>query len=159
MVTTLSQSSLSDRTTGSGSQKKLESRWQNSEAHLLTTEENVDTHRKMDDIFAKMKKVMSGLDLLTKKVVDKGEMDAVTLRQERDEGIPAKTGNNFMQLITEAFRKSLLTRVKRDFSPLEYTTITAQMDDLDALHRQYNTEVENRERRSDHDGVLLRRYS
>ena len=59
----------------------------------------------------------------------------------------------------KAFRKSLLTRVKRDFSPLEYTTITAQMDDLDALHRQYNTEVENRERRSDHDGVLLRRYS
>jgi hypothetical protein len=145
---------------GGGSKKKLDSRWKNKEGHPHTTEDTVDAKRKMDTVFAEMKKVLSGLDLLTKKVVDMRDMDAVNLRQERGEGIPAKTGEHFMEITKKPFRKSLLTRVKRDFSPLEYTAITAQMDDLDALHHQYNTEVkENRERTSDHDGVLLRRYS
>ena len=60
----------------------------------------------MDTVFAEMKKVLPGLDLLTKNVVDKVDMDAQNLRQERGEGIPAKTGSHFMQMITKAPRLS-----------------------------------------------------
>ena len=103
----------------------------------------------MDDIFAKMKKVMSGLDLLTKKVVEKGDMDTVNLRQERDEGIPDKGGGQtqVMKLDTKTFRKSLFTRVKRDFSRLEHETVTVHIHDLDVLYHQYITMMTRKSRK------------
>jgi hypothetical protein len=95
---------------GAASQKKLESRWQSGEANPETEVDNDEEHAKMDTIFANIKKVLPGLDLLSKKVVAQGDIDKVNLRQERGEGIPAKTGNSFVQMATRAFTNSLLTK-------------------------------------------------
>ena len=93
-----------------------------------------------------MKKVMSGLDLLTKKVVEKGDMDTVNLRQKKDEGISV-TGCQIMKLSTKVFRKSRWTRVKMDFSRLEYETVTTHMDDLDVLYPQYRAVMTRKSRK------------
>ena len=66
-----------------------------------------------------MTQVLPGLDLLTKKMVDKGDMDDLNLQQERGLGIPTKSGDSIMKLNTEAFSTDLLKRVKKKFSRLD----------------------------------------
>ena len=57
----------------------------------------------MDTVFADMKKVLSGLDLLTKKIVKDGDIEDVKLLQERGVDMPAKSGLSFMSMMTTAF--------------------------------------------------------
>ena len=50
----------------------------------------------MDAVFADIKKVLPGLDLLTKKIVKDGDIADVKLLQERGADMPAKSGLSFM---------------------------------------------------------------
>jgi hypothetical protein len=126
--------------TGAASQTKLSSRFQGGEAHKMATDDNVATLHRLDTIFAKIKQVLPGLDLLTKKMVDKGDIDDVKLIQERGQGIPAKSGGSFMSMNTAAFAETLLERAKREFSRLEYEAVNSMMGDLQAEFRAYKRE-------------------
>jgi hypothetical protein len=115
----LPTSSVSEKSTGVVSQKKLANRFQGGEGHKGWTGDNVTAHHRMDIVFAKMTQVLPGLDLLTKKMVDKGDMDDLNLQQEKGLGIPTKSGDSIMKLNTAAFSTDLLKRVKKKFSRLD----------------------------------------
>ena len=122
-VAKLPTSSVSEKATGAASQKKLANRFQVGEANKMATGDNVAALHRLDAIFAKMKQMLPALDLLTKKMVDKGHIDDVKLLQERGQGIPAKSGGSFMTMNTAAFTTALLKRVKKEFSRLEHETV------------------------------------
>ncbi len=110
---------------------------------------NVAALHRLDAIFAKMKQMLPALDLLTKKMVDKGDIDDVKLLQERGQGIPAKSGGSFMAMNTSAFTETLLERVKKEFSRLEYEAVNSMTGDLQWEFRACERGKEITERRSD----------
>ena len=73
-------------------------------------------------------------------MVDKGDIDDVNLLQERGQGIPAKSGGSFMAMNTSAFTETLLERVKKEFSRLEYEEVNSMMGDLQSEFRAYERE-------------------
>ena len=103
----------------------------------MATDDNVAALHRMDTVFAKMTQVLPGLDLLTKKMVDKGHIDDVKLLQERGQGMPAKSGGSFMTMNTVAFTAALLKIVKKEFSRLDYEAVNAMMGDLQSEFRAY----------------------
>ena len=115
----------------------------------MATDDNVAALHRMDTVFAKMTQVLPGLDLLTKKMVDKGHIDDVKLLQERGQGIPAKSGGSFMTMNTAAFAETLLERAKREFSRLEYEAVNSMTGDLQWEFRACERRKEITERRSD----------
>ena len=140
VVADLPTSSVSEKATGAVSQKKLASRFQVGEEHIGWTGDNVAALQRLDIVFAKMTQVLPGLDLLTKKMVDKGDIDDVNLLQERGHGIPAKSGGSFMTMNTAAFTAALLKRVKKEFSRLEYKAVNSMMGDLQSEFCAYERE-------------------
>ncbi len=132
--------SVAEKAAGAASQKKLANRFQVGEANKMATGDNVAALHRLDTVFAKMTQVLPGLDLLTKKMVDKGDIDDVNLLQERGQGIPAKSGGSFMTMNTAAFTTALLKRVKKEFSRLEYEAVNSMMGDLQSEFRAYERE-------------------
>ena len=81
-----------------------------------------------------MKKILPGLDLLTKKIVKDSHIKDVELLRDRGPDIPAKSGLSFMVMITTDFTKALLDRVKKEFSRMESDS------ELQRETRAYHTE-------------------
>ena len=69
------------------------------------------------------------------------DIEDVKLLQERGPDMPAKSGLSFMSMMTTAFTKALLDRVKREFSRMEYDSVARKMDDLLVEFRAYNAEL------------------
>ena len=120
--------------------KKIDSRFKGGIENPMSTGAHTDSLRRMDDIFTDMKKVLPGLDLLTTKILKEGRINDVKLTQEKSPGMPGKSGSAFLDMMTAAFTKTLLDRVKREFSTKEYDYVTRKMDAMRLEFRAYEAE-------------------